>query len=277
MTDVDPIVETLVQTTGEIRRGFIEQLDETEETNPSGDTQLAADRWVDDVLFEHLAELDVVGTFASEERAHPVDVGEGYSVAIDPLDGSSNLLVNNTVGTIVGVYDAPLPARGRDLVAGMYVLYGPKTTMTLAVNEHVERCLIQGGSIVARSAVTIPDERAVCGFAGQINDWTESLEAFVDHVRQESKLRYTGAMVADVDQVLIQGGIAGYPALQSGPDGILRLQFESNPVAYIVEAAGGNSSTGHGSVLDLSPESLHQRTPTYFGNRELIAELESAL
>lgn len=277
MSEHGEILDRLVETTPEIRNGLIRHRQKTDAENPSGDVQLAADTWVDDVLLEALSSLDVVGEFASEERETVVDTGGGLSVAIDPLDGSSNLLSNNTTGTIVGIYDAPLPASGRDLVAAAYVLYGPLTTMTVAAGGDVLGHAIDDGTIVGTTEVTIPDEPGICGFSGPTDGWEPALERYADELRRSTKLRYTGAMVADVEQVLTHGGIVAYPSTSGDPEGILRLQFEANPMAYIVERAGGRSSTGDGTVLHVEPRDLHQRTPVYLGDADLIDRLEETL
>lgn len=277
MTAVDTILTTVVEATTEIRSGLATRRTKIAEENPTGDTQVAADQWIDDLLFERFRDLDAVGSYVSEERTGRLDVGDGYSVAVDPLDGSSNLETNNTTGTIVGIYDAPLPARGRELVASAYVLYGSYTTMTVARDDTVERLVVQDGSVVDSDPVSLPDDPDICGVAGQTSEWDAPLRSYVDDLRERHKLRYSGAMVADVEQLLTYGGFLAYPPSPSQPDGILRLQFESNPIAHIVETAGGRSSDGEKSVLDHEPESLHQSVPTYFGTPSLVDRLETRL
>jgi fructose-1,6-bisphosphatase I len=261
-----------------IRGGLAGRREKSTETNPTGDRRLAADEYADDLLEDRLGRIDGVGTYASEERAAAVDVGDGLSVAVDPLDGSSNLKPNNVMGTIVGLYDAPLPARGRDLVAAGYVLYGPITTMAFARDGSVTEYLIEDGEATPlRGDVTLPDDPTVYGFGGRVPDWHDDFAAYVEEVEAELKLRYGGAMIGDVNQVLTYGGIFGYPALESAPAGKLRLQFEGNPVGYLIESAGGRSSDGTGSVLDVDPDGLHGRSPVYLGNAPLIERLEAAL
>ncbi|WP_284013513.1 class 1 fructose-bisphosphatase [Halobaculum litoreum] len=251
--------------------------------NPSGERVLAADVFADELLESALGDADGVGTYASEERAAPVDVGDGaVSVAVDPLDGSSNLRSNNPMGTVVAVYDGPLPASGRDLVAAGFVLYGPVTTMVAGVGPPGEAAVDEflvgdGGDREELGALHLPDEPTVYGFGGRVPDWPADFAAYVDEVEDELKLRYGGAMIADVSQVLAYGGVFGYPALESAPDGKLRLQFEGNPVAYLVECAGGRSSTGDGSILDVEATGLHQRVPVHVGNAALVERLEAAL
>jgi fructose-1,6-bisphosphatase I len=123
----------------------------------------------------------------------------------------------------------------------------------------------------------LPEDPLVYGFGGRVPNWVEPFEEFAADVESDPsmKLRYGGAMIGDVNQVLTYGGIFAYPTLSNAPEGKLRLQFEGYPVGYIVEAAGGASSDGHQSLLDVEKEDLHARTPVYVGNQELIDDLES--
>lgn len=279
MTNVQPILDALVTVTPavrkELRLTFKKGKGATE--NPSGDVQSAADLGIDRLFRDKLASLDAVGEFASEERETVETVGEGFSVSIDPLDGSSNLQSNNIVGTVVGVYDAPLPASGRDLVASAFLLYGPLTTLTAAVDGEVVRYTIDHGEIVDTSPIVFPNKNEICGFAGATKEWSDPVREYWEKLHYEYKLRYTGAMVGDVDHLLVNGGLLGYPERSSNPNGDLRLQYEANPIAYLVESAGGRSSTGRGSPLDITPEALHQHVPAYFGSADLISALEDRI
>lgn len=278
MDTVDQIVDVVAAAAPEIRGGLTGRRRKADEQNPSGERQMAADVWADEYLEAELTAIDGVGEFASEEREHVVDCGEGLSVAIDPLDGSSNLKSNNSMGTIVGVYDAPLPARGTDLVASAFVLFGPITTMMVARDGSVTEYVVEDSEHrVVTEDVTLPDDPVVYGFGGRVPDWPEEFTAYAREIEDELKLRYGGAMIGDVNQVLTYGGVFAYPGLESRPEGKLRLQFEGNPMAYIVESAGGRSSDGERSILDVTPEELHQRVPLHVGNAALIERLEAAL
>jgi fructose-1,6-bisphosphatase I len=277
---VEEVFEVVAQSAPEIRGALPGRRTETSGQNPSGELRLAADDYADELLEERLGEIDGVGRYASEETEESVDTGDGLSVAVDPLDGSSNLKPNNTMGTIVGVYDAPLPAAGRDLVGATYVLYGPITTMATAVEGEVTEYVVTDGEREAvRENLTLPEDPAVYGFGGRVPDWTEDFSSFVEGIESDEslRLRYGGSMIGDVNQVLTYGGIFAYPALQSASEGKLRLQFEGNPVGYIVETAGGRSSDGERSLLEIEPDGLHQRAPVHVGSTELIDRLEEAL
>ena len=277
---VDRIFEVVGDAAPEIRAGLPERRAKAETENVTGDTQLEADVWADDLLFERFQAVEGVSWYASEERDEVERVGDdedGYTVALDPLDGSSNVKSNNPCGTVVGVYDEPLPAPGSSLVAAGFVLYGPTTTMVVARDGEVTEYLVEDDGRTDLGTVTLPEDPIVYGFGGRVPDWTEEFEAFVRDVEDDLKLRYGGAMIADVNQVLVYGGAFGYPGLQSRPEGKLRTHFESMPMAYVVETAGGASSDGSQSLLDLDPDSLHARTPTFVGNESVIADLEDAL
>ncbi len=285
----DPVVEnavaTVSRTATEIRQGLVGRRGTVDEENPTGDTQVEADVWADDLLADRLSSIDGVGQYASEERPEPMDCGgdpatesDTYAIAVDPLDGSSNLRSNNSMGTIFGIYDARVPARGETIVAAGYVLYGPITTMVVATDETVTEYELTGGErTVVRRDVTLPDDPVVYGFGGRVPDWPDEFREYARTIEDELKLRYSGAMIGDVNQVLTYGGIFGYPGLESRPEGKLRLQFEGNPIGYVVEQAGGRSSNGETSLLSVDPDELHERTPLHVGSAALIDRLESTL
>ncbi|SEW10716.1 class 1 fructose-bisphosphatase [Natrinema salifodinae] len=279
----------------------------TDERNPTGDDQSAADRWLDDRFREALAPLEAVGAYASEERADVLDCGRGggdeggYGVAIDPLDGSDNLAANGPIGTVLGIYDAPLPARGTDLVASAIVIFGPTVTMTVAADGDVVRYRVDEdeGERTDPRRVSLASERAadgadngdeidgVCGYSGRREDLSPALLGLVDAFRAERRLRYCGAAVADVVTLLEHGGVLCYPRTDRRPDGVLRLQYEANPIAHIVETAGGraigdtgtetDADTEPGRLRQLDPTALHERVPVFVGSPEPIARVESSL
>ena len=273
------VIEAVADLAPTIRAGLPGRRRKTDDQNPSDEVQLAADVWADERLEERLLAIDGVGTYASEEREEAISGGDGLAVTLDPLDGSSNLQSNNPMGTILGVYDDALPASGRSLIAAAYVLFGPITTMTVAIDGTVTEYVIEedGSRRAVREDVTLPDDPVVYGFGGRVPDWTEAFSDYVSEIERELKLRYGGAMIADVNQVVTYGGIFSYPGLVSSPEGKLRLQFEGAPMAHVVETAGGASSNGHRSLLDIEPTELHERTPVHLGNRDLIDRLEAAL
>jgi fructose-1,6-bisphosphatase I len=277
---VDAVFRTVAEAASDIRSALSERRAYEEAENPTGDRQLAADVYADELLEERLLAIDDIGSYASEEREDVID-GDGgtYHVTCDPLDGSSNLKSNNGMGTVVGIYDERPPAGGGALVAAGYVLYGPITTMIEARGGTVTEYLIEDGDReVLNEDLSVPNDPVVYGFGGRIPDWIDPFRAYVDDIETERlKLRYGGAMVADVNQVLTYGGIFGYPMLEGSPEGKLRLQFEGIPIAHVIETAGGASSDGEVSLLSLVPDRIHERTPVFVGTTDLIDRLETAL
>jgi fructose-1,6-bisphosphatase I len=274
----------------EIRGGLPGRRTESGQRNVSGEAVMDADLWADELLGDRLGAIDGVGQYASEEREAVEDVGgdpdeDGvYAVAVDPLDGSSNLRSNNPMGTVVGVYDAPLPGPDRDLpaagthlVAAGFVLYGPITTMVVAHDGECREYVVENGEHRDVGPVELPADPKVYGFGGRVPDWPEEFAGYVEAVEQELKLRYGGAMIADVSQVLTYGGVFAYPGLASRSEGKLRLLFEGAPMGYVVEAGGGASSDGDRSLLAVDAAAVHQRVPVHVGNEDLIDRLESAL
>lgn len=276
---VGEVVSVVAGTAPEIRAGLVGRRQPVGgKANPTGDIQMEADVWADDLLSDRLQAIEGVGEYASEERESVVDCGEGLSVAVDPLDGSSNLVSNNPMGTIFGCYDEPIPASGTSLVAAGYVCFGPVTTLVVATDDGAAEYEIDGSERrLLEGSVTLPRDPTVYGFGGRVPEWSPEFTTFAREIEGECKPRYGGAMVADVNQVLSYGGIFSYPALDSRPSGKLRLQFEGNPIGYVVERAGGRSSDGEGSLLSRETDDLHGRTPVHVGSPDLIDRLEDAL
>ena len=276
---VEEIFETLAALAPEIRASLPGRRVKSSEVNPSGETRLEADAHADELLEEALGALDGVGIYASEEQESPIDVGDGpLSVAVDPLDGSSNIASNSPVGTIVAVYEGDLPGDGDSLVASAFVLFGPILTMVSAYQGTVTESVVETGERdVIKPDLSLPESPTVYGIGGNHAEWTKGFSRFVQELEERLKLRYGGSMAADINQVLTYGGIFSYPALTTAPKGKLRLQFEGIPMAYIIESAGGASSDGSQSILDVKATEFHQRVPVYLGNTELVNEARSFL
>ena len=278
---VDAIFDVVHETAVEVRRALPERRAYVEGHNPSGERVRAADEYADELFCERLLAIETVASYASEERQSQVrdDGGGEYHLALDPLDGSSNLTSNNPMGTIVSVYDQPLPTGGESLVAAAFVLYGPNTTMVVSDGERVDEYLIEEGDRkLLREDMSLPEDPVVYAFGGRRPDWTEGVTAAVEDLEADRlKLRYGGAFIADVMQVLTHGGIFAYPELADSPAGKLRYCFECAPVGFVIEAAGGRVSDGYGDLLGTTADGLHQRSPVYLGNTELVEGVETEL
>ena len=280
---IEAVFDVVARTAADARNAFAQRRSYHDQENPSGDEQLAAELYADELLEERLLAVDGIASYASEERENVATADAGrepaYHVTCDPLDGSSNLKSNNGMGTIVGIYDREIPAPGSSIVAAGYVLYGPITTMVTAADGTVSEYLIEDGTRdLLNGDIRLPDDPVVYGFGGRIPDWLPSFGEYVDGVEGERlKLRYGGAMVADINQVLTYGGVFGYPMLEDRPEGKLRLQFEGIPMAKIFADAGGASSDGSRSLLSKTPGRLHERSPVFVGNESLIDDLEATV
>lgn len=278
---VEEVFETVASVAPHISSGLLKRREYVGEENPSDEKQLEADVWANEFLKEEITSIEGVGQFASEEEEKIIECGEGVSVAIDPLDGSSNIPTNNLVGTIVGIYDEELPCKGENLVSAFYVVYGPLMTVMKAENGRVDEYVLErkeGDQVeihLASEDIEIP-EPYVYGIGGNKN-WTEEMREFESGISEDLKLRYGGALVGDVNQTVHQGGLFSYPQRTDAPDGKLRLLFECNPIAYIVESAGGASTDMEKSVLEVEAENLHQRVPFFVGNKEMIDKVEKKL
>ncbi|GGK64909.1 class 1 fructose-bisphosphatase [Haloarcula sebkhae] len=273
---VTEVIDTIAATTPDVRRAVADYRGQSNSVNPTGDDQLAADLRADELFEQRVLGIDGVASYASEERAAVKTTDGRLHVAMDPLDGSSNLEPNSGMGTIFGIYSEQPPTVGTNLLAAGFVIYGPITSMVVARDGSVHEYILEDGDKrVVDDDVTVPEDPTVFGFGGGVDSWTDEFESYAAEVRHELKLRYGGAMVADINQVLTYGGIFSYPELESRPEGKLRVQFEGHPMAYILESAGGRSSDGDQSLLEIEPDGLHERTPLYLGNDDLIDRLEA--
>ena len=251
--------------------------------NPSGEKQTAIDVYSNDAFVKALLASGSVGEVASEEMEKKATGRGALSVAMDPLDGSSNVDTNNPVGSIFGFYSNALPCSGRNLIGAAFVTYGTMVTLTASFGKGVARFVaVREKSDYAFELmdenVMIPDRAEVYGFGGLRKEWTVGVREFVESLEERGmKLRYCGTFVGDYNQVMKKGGIFAYPSLEKRPEGKLRILYETAPVAYITEQAGGYSSDGKGNLLDLAPKSLAETSPAYLGSPSVVKELESAL
>ncbi len=274
---INKIFEAVIEEAPKISSEIVKRRSETNDRNSSGETQIQADIWANEKLKQKLVDLESVGEFCSEEEEEIISCGEGLSVAIDPLDGSSNIRSNNVVGTVVGIYEDSLPCKGEKLVSAFYILYGPAITAVKAEEggKIEEYTVTEEGIEKLSEDIKLP-EPSVYGIGGN-KHWPEEIKDLNNLLSEDLKLRYGGAMVGDFNQVLNHGGLFVYPKRTDAPDGKLRILFECNPVAFIAKQAGGRSTDGERSVLEKEVESVHQRTPFFVGNDELIEMVEKEL
>ncbi len=260
-------------------------------TNADGDEQKALDVWANDLLVEALR-VAGVRAVASEEMDEALDLAgpAAVAVAFDPLDGSSNIDTNVSIGTIFTV----LPSTGRadqdflqpgsaQLAAG-YVLYGPHTSLMLTVGDGVQCFTLDpedNAFVLTDPDVQVaPRTNEYAINASNYRHWGAAVRAYIDACvagrdgprDADCNMRWIGSLVADCHRILVRGGVYLYPRdLRPGyEDGRLRLVYEGNPIAFLIEQAGGKAFDGRTRILDLVPTSLHQRTPLMFGSSEEV-------
>jgi fructose-1,6-bisphosphatase I len=238
----------------------------------------------------------LVCRLASEEMEKPYYIPENcpigrYTLLYDPIDGSSNVDININVGSIFAIRQqegndddgtaSDLLQNGRKQIAAGYILYGPSTMLVYSIGRGVHAFVLDpslGEFILADENVRIPDHGAVYSVnEGNFWQWDESIRDFIRYVHRHEgyTARYGGAMVGDFHRILYQGGVFLYPGTTQKPEGKLRLLYESAPLAFLIEQAGGRASTGTEDILDVVPDKLHARVPLIVGSQDDVALVES--
>lgn len=264
---------------------------DTGATNVQGETVMKMDRFADDTIFGLLSDSEAVHTLGSEERADPVHVSSSgkYVVLYDPLDGSSNLDYNVTVGTIFSIFDASkgILQQGRNMVAAGYIAYGPSTMLVYTCGNGVNGFTYNraaGEFLLTHPNIKIPEKPKFYSLnMGYEQDWPWGVARFVRFLKGRAKfhessappmkLRWVAALVADIHRNLLSGGV--HVSCETGANWKskkpkLRLLYEAAPMAFIAEQAGGAATDGWSRILDLYPEGLHDRTPLFIGNKPLV-------
>ncbi|RXI36577.1 class 1 fructose-bisphosphatase [Malaciobacter mytili] len=239
--------------------------------NSTGDTQLKLDIASDEIIENIFKELKSVKAIVSEEQENIVSLHkEGkYLIAYDPLDGSSLVDVNLSVGSIFGIYENDFT--GKDLVAAVYVVYGPRVELVIATDEvkmyrliNNEFKFIQNIKLNEKGKLNAPGSTQNC--------WAPFHKKLIDDIFEDGyRLRYSGGMVPDLHQILLKGGgLFSYPGTTDRPKGKLRQLFEVFPFAYIYEKANGQAVDGFQRVLDIQTTHIHDTSPCFFGSNEEI-------
>lgn len=237
------------------------------------------DKWADEVIVEALSKLPYMASVASEERPDIVKLNDQgrFSVVMDPLDGSSLMGINLTVGTIIGIFDSPDPLLpGAEMAAALYILYGPLTTITYTVGSGVhEFALTEGGRFLLQHEDLKIGGSKIYSPGALRKEWLPPHVRFIERLEADGyKLRFCGSFVADVHQILHKGGVFTYPAFRGKENGKLRILFEANPMGFIISNAGGAISNGKEDILKMKPEALDQRVPIYIGGKNEIEIIE---
>jgi len=237
--------------------------------------QLTLDRSADEILKNQLEYSGFVREYASEERDSVIKIGKGdekYFITADPLDGSSLVDTNLAIGTIIGIHKETILAEGKKtLVAAVYITYGPLITMVYSAGKGTHEFVLnrEGEYVLSEENIILKERGDIYSLGGLRKEWTPAHLKYIEYLEKEGyKLRYSGGFVPDINQVLIKrGGIFTYPALKKSPNGKLRLLFELQPMAFIIEQAGGRATDGKKDILSIKVEELYQRCPIYIGSR----------
>lgn len=278
--------------TAEVRRArLIDVLGDVGTSNVQGETQQKLDVIANETLLRTLGRREGVAIVASEENEEPViirnerDGPRRYCVLFDPLDGSSNLDVCGGVGTIFSILrqdrraatpEASLLQPGSQQVAAGYVLYGSSTVFTLTVGDGVDMFVLDpsiGAFIRVEQSIKIPKaNKSYSVNEGNRLAFPAGYQDYLHWAQEQTySARYAGAMVADVHRILLKGGVFLYPPTAKAPNGKLRLLYEANPMAMLIEQAGGKAyATPDQRILNVRPEGIHQRVPVVLGSPDEV-------
>lgn len=260
------------------RSGLADIIGKTGNSNAFDEEQQKLDVFSNDILIETLTNTKLVRLIGSEELEEPIYTpykDADYQVFMDPLDGSSNIDVNATIGTIFSIYhagDGPLQS-GRHQVAAGYVLYGSSVMLVYTSGHGVNGFTYDpaiGSFLLSHPNMRVPTEKREYSFnEGKTALLDEKIRSYLSSIKTGEhpyQQRYIGSMVADLHRILIKGGIFLHPADAKMPGGKLRLMYEVNPFSYLFEQAGGMAITGTASPLDRVPQSFHERCPIVIGS-----------
>ncbi len=261
------------------------------QTNVQGEEQQKLDVIANIRFMRALSKGGEVCAIVSEEEDAVIDLQNSsgkYVVAIDPLDGSSNIDVNISIGTIFSIYRRKTPIGspiteedimqpGRDQVAAGYVLYGSSTMLVYTTGNGVNGFTYEtslGEFFLSHPNIQAPKTGKIYSInEGLELQWKTGIKEYIDnHKEGLASARYIGSLVADFHRNLLKGGIYLYPSTKENPNGKLRLLYEANALAFIAEEAGATATDGEQSILDIMPTSLHQRTPLFIGSSGMVSE-----
>jgi fructose-1,6-bisphosphatase I len=282
------------------RAGLSNILGLTGKTNVQGEEVQKLDDFANQTIVSTVEAGGHCCVMGSEEVEEPIliptEYPQGkYVLQFDPLDGSGNIDINASIGTIFSIHRRVTPdgepgglkdllQKGSDIVASGYVIYGSSNMLVYSVGEQVDGFTYDPGVgefFLSHPRIRIPERGGIYSInEGNYHNWSKGTQRWVDWIKSPAegrdpyRLRYIGAMVADLHRTLLRGGIFVYPPDIVNKKGKLRLLYEASPMAFLVEAAGGAASDGTQRILDIEPKALHQRTPVFMGS---VADVEDAL
>ena len=298
----DIALSTKILSRGVNRAGISSMLGLTGSKNVQGEQVQKLDDYADGVFNAVLGRSGEFISMVSEERESVIPAKEGgygskYVIAFDPLDGSSNIDVNVSIGTIFGIYKRVSTGHNAELedpqdffqeaseqVAAGYTIYGSSTMFVFTTGEGVHGFTLDpsiGEFVLTNYDMKIPSvgKYYSCN-EGNVNKWSPGIQKYIQAVKEgiggkpACGLRYVGSLVADFHRTLLKGGIFLYPGDKKNPSGKLRFLYECAPMAFIAEQAGGRASNGEKRLLDIQAHSIHERSPLVIGSSEMVADLE---
>jgi fructose-1,6-bisphosphatase I len=278
------------------RAGLLEIMGATGRINVQGEEVQKLDEFANETLVRCLGYRGTIGILVSEEDEEPHVIQEAesgrYIVLFDPLDGSSNINANVSIGTIFSILERDPDSHGKDVmahilqpgckqVASGYVVYGSSTVLAYTAGQGVHMFTLDpsiGAYLLAQENILMPP----AGRIYSINEayrasFSDSIQLYLDWAKETGNYssRYIGSLVADFHRTLIRGGVFLYPGTKKSPEGKLRLLYEANPLAFVAEQAGGSASDGTQRVLDKHPKSMHERTPLIIGSKDEVKRVLS--
>ncbi len=283
------------------KAGLVDILGAAGDTNIQGEDQQKLDVFANEVFINTLTNREIVCGIASEEEDDFITIkgrneknDNKYVVLIDPLDGSSNIDVNVSVGTIFSIYRRITPSGtpvtikdflqpGNQQVAAGYIVYGTSTMLVYTTGYGVNGFTLNpaiGTYYLSHPNMKYPENGHIYSVnEGNYVHFPQGVKDYIKYCQKEEEdrpytSRYIGSLVSDFHRNMIKGGIYIYPNTSKNPDGKLRLLYECNPIAMIAEQAGGKASNGVESILEIQPASLHQRVPFFCGSTEMVKKAE---
>ena len=284
------------------KAGLVDILGTAGEENIQAEDQQKLDVYANEVFIKNLVNREIVCGIASEEEDDFISIQGNnkknenkYVVLMDPLDGSSNIDVNVSVGTIFSIYRRITPVGtpvtiedflqpGKNQVAAGYIVYGTSTMIVYSTGHGVNGFTLNpaiGTYYLSHPNMQFPDK----GYIYSVNEgnyvhFPKGVKEYIKYCQEEKDdrpytSRYIGSLVSDFHRNMIKGGIYFYPSTSKSPNGKLRLLYECNPMAFLAERAGGKASDGFNRILDIKPTELHQRVPFFCGNKDMVETLES--
>ena len=283
------------------KAGLVDILGAAGDTNVQGEDQQKLDVYANEVFMRAMIKREIVCGIASEEEDDFVSVNgrnannqNKYVVLIDPLDGSSNIDVNVSVGTIFSIYRRVSPVgtpvtaedflqKGSEQVAAGYIIYGTSTMIVYTTGHGVNGFTLNpaiGTFYLSHPNMRFPETGSIYSVnEGYYQHFPQGVKDYIKYCQEEKedrpyKARYIGSLVSDFHRNMIKGGVYIYPTSSKAPNGKLRLLYECNPMAFLAEQAGGIASDGYGRIMDIQPTELHQRVPFFCGSSKMVEKAE---